>query len=107
MVPKIVATNDIYVILKGEAVYMARWKMVEKKLKQCSKDITFEDIISLLEHYGYIQDNKGRTSGSRVRFVYDGHADILLHRPHPQKELKEYVIKDLHSIMEQEGFWNE
>lgn len=60
-----------------------------------------------LEHYGYAQDNKGKTSGSRVRFVMEGHADILLHRPHPQKELKEYVIKDLHNIIEQEGFWNE
>jgi len=37
----------------------------------------------------------------------DGHCDILLHRPHPQKELKEYVVKDLHYLFEQEGFWNE
>ena len=86
---------------------MARWKVIEQKLKAYGKDITFSDATTLLEHYGYAQDNKGKTSGSRVRFVMDGHADILLHRPHPQKELKEYVIKDLHSILEQEGFWNE
>ena len=86
---------------------MARWKMIEQKLKNLSKDITFSDIVNLLEHYGYRQDNKGRTSGSRVRFVLEGHAHILLHKLHPQKELKEYMIKDLHNIIEQEGFWNE
>lgn len=86
---------------------MARWKIIEKKLKRSSKDITFSDMAMLLEHYGYIQDNKGNTSGSRVRFICEGHADILMHKPHPQKELKEYVVKDLRNIIEQEGFWNE
>jgi len=86
---------------------MARWKIIEEKFKNFSKDITFQDEITLLEHYGYVQNNKGRTSGSRVSFSCDGHCDILLHRPHPQKELKEYVEKNLHYLFEQEGFWNE
>ena len=86
---------------------MARWKVIEEKLKNLNKDITFMDAITLLEHYGYDQDNKGKTSGSRVRFTCDGHCDILLHRPHPKKELKGYVIRDLHNIFEQEGFWDE
>ncbi|MCQ2496268.1 MAG: type II toxin-antitoxin system HicA family toxin [Lachnospiraceae bacterium] len=86
---------------------MARWKTIEEKFKNLSKDITFSDAVTLLEHYGYTQDNKGRTSGSRVRFISDKHCDILLHKPHPQKELKGYVIRDLHNIFEQEGFWNE
>lgn len=106
MVSKIVANQIAYVVLSGGKM-MARWKVVEQKLKSYGKDITFSDAITLLEHYGYTQDNMGKTSGSRVRFVMEGHADILLHRPHPQKELKEYVIKDLHNIIEQEGFWNE
>lgn len=86
---------------------MAGWKVIEKKMQRCSLNITFADAVILLEHYGYRQDNKGKTSGSRVRFVCEGHADILLHRPHPQKELKGYVVKQLHSFLEQEGFWNE
>lgn len=86
---------------------MARWKKIEERLRRLAKDITFEEATILLNHYGYVQDNKGRTSGSRVRFVCDGHCDILLHRPHPEKELKAYVVHDLHDIFEQEGFWNE
>lgn len=106
MVSKIVAKCIGFIVLLGGKI-MARWKVIERKLKAYGKDITFSDAITLLEHYGYSQDNKGKTSESRVRFVMDGHADILLHRPHPQKELKEYVIRDLHNIIEQEGFWNE
>lgn len=86
---------------------MSRWKTVEKKLKQQSKDITFSDITTLLLHYGYVMDNGGRTSGSRVRFISADHADILIHRPHLQKELKGYVIRDLFDIVEQEGLWSE
>ena len=86
---------------------MARWKIIEDKFKDLSKNITFIEACTLLEHYGYVQDNKGRTSGSRVRYTCAGHCDILLHKPHPQKELKTYVVKDLHNIFEQEGFWSE
>ncbi len=86
---------------------MSRWKKIQERLMRYAKDITFEEIVVLLEHYGYRKDNAGKTSGSRIRFVKDGSPDILLHKPHPQKELKEYVIKDLHEFLEQEGFWNE
>lgn len=86
---------------------MGRWELTDKKLKNFSKNITYSEMESLLEHYGYMKDNKGKTSGSRVRFTCEGHCDILLHKPHPQKELKGYVVKDLHELFEQEGFWNE
>ena len=86
---------------------MPGWKKIEKRLKASAKDLTFEEIETLLSHYGYTRDNKGKTSGSRVRFVKEGNADILLHHPHPQKELKEYAIKDLRTVIESEGFFNE
>ena len=86
---------------------MARWKVIEEKFKNLNTDITYQEAVTLLKHYGYTEDNKGKTSGSRVRFTCNAHCDILLHRPHPQKELREYVIKDLHSLFEQEGFWND
>lgn len=31
------------------------------------------------------------------------HAPILLHKPHPRKELLEYQVKQLLEILEQEG----
>lgn len=39
------------------------------------------------------EDNKGRTSGSRVAFVHKETGTILrLHKPHPNNELKSYQI---------------
>ena len=47
--------------------------------------------------------NKGRTSGSRVMFVSVSHPPILLHKPHPRKELLAYQVKQLIDSLEQEG----
>ena len=47
--------------------------------------------------------NKGRTSGSRIMFISEKHEAILLHKPHPQKELKAYQVKQLIEVLEQEG----
>lgn len=40
-----------------------------------------------------MEDQKGKTSGSRVAFVHNETKCILrLHKPHPNKELKRYQI---------------
>ena len=57
----------------------------------------------LVKYFTYNRSNKGRTSGSRVMFVSDEYAPILLHKPHPRKELLDYQIKQLIEVLEQEG----
>ena len=66
------------------------------------KDFTFDDAETLLKYLDYVRSNKGKTSGSRVMFINEEHGSILLHKPHPQKELKSYQIKQLIEILEQE-----
>lgn len=73
------------------------------RLKSKPKDFTFDEAETLLHYLDYICSNKGKTSGSRVMFVCEGHGSILLHKPHPQKELKAYQIKQLIELLEQEG----
>lgn len=58
---------------------------------------------TLLGYLEFIRSNKGRTSGSRVMFSSPEHGTILLHKPHPQKELKGYQVKQLVDFLEQEG----
>ena len=66
------------------------------KLKSNSKSITFDEAEALLGHLGFSRFNKGKTSGSRVIFVSDDNKiKILLHKPHPRKELLEYQVKQL------------
>ena len=74
-----------------------------QRLKAKPKDFTFDNAETLLKYLDYVRSNKRKTSGSRVMFVSDEHGSILLHKPHPQKELKTYQVKQLLEILEQEG----
>ena len=81
---------------------MGQKEKLIQRLKSKPKDFTYDEAEALLKNLGYILSNKGRTSGSRVMFESEEHGDILLHKPHPQKELKAYQIKQLIDILEQE-----
>ena len=77
-------------------------KLIEH-LKSKPKDFTFNDAETLLGYFNYKRSNKGKTSGSRVMFVSENHPPIMLHKPHPRKELLSYQIKQLIDVLEQEG----
>ena len=74
-----------------------------KRLKTKPKDFTFEEMEALLRYLGYAKTDKGKTSGSRVMFIHNERKPILLHKPHPRKELLEYQMKQLLDVLEQEG----
>lgn len=82
---------------------MGQKEKLIQKLKSRPKDFTFEEAETLLRYFTYDRSNKGRTSGSRVMFVSEQHAPILLHKPHPRKELLDYQVKQLIEVLEQEG----
>ena len=74
------------------------------KLKSNPKDFTFDEAESLLNYLGFNRNNKGKTSGSRVMFTSTEYeTKILLHKPHPRKELLDYQVKQLIEQLEQEG----
>ncbi len=82
---------------------MGQKEKLIKKLKSRPKDFTFDDAARLLGFLTYSMTNKGKTSGSRVMFTSEQYPPILLHKPHPRKELLEYQISQLIDILEQEG----
>ena len=78
-------------------------KLIEK-LKSNPKTFTFDEAEALLGYFSYQRSNKGKTSGSRLMFTNDEHkAKILLHKPHPRKELLAYQVEQLKEHLEQEG----
>ncbi|MDY2836199.1 MAG: type II toxin-antitoxin system HicA family toxin [Candidatus Aphodomonas sp.] len=77
-------------------------KLIER-LKSRPRDMTFDEVETLLGYFDYARLNKGRTSGSRVIFVHSEHAPILLHKPHPRNELPAYQIRQLIDVLKQEG----
>ena len=73
----------------------AHEKLLERFLR-LPKDFTWSELRRLLKKYGYEQNSKGKTSGSRVVFERDDSKIALnLHRPHPKNVLKSYQMKDI------------
>lgn len=73
---------------------MGKIEKLIKKLKSDPKDFTWNDLKKLLAFYGYEElKMKGKTGGSRRKFVNDKKVMINLHEPHPQKVIKPYLIK--------------
>ena len=48
---------------------MSRIEKDIERLKSKPKDFTYEELKRILNHFGFIEDNKGKTSGSRVVFI--------------------------------------
>jgi hypothetical protein len=82
---------------------MGKKEKLIQRLKSRPRDFTFEEAESLLAYLEYARSNKGKTSGSRVMFVAPGRAPILLHKPHPRKELLLYQVDQLIDALQQEG----
>lgn len=77
------------------------WKMNKKdkllkRFYSLPKDFTFDEIVSVFSCYGFHQENKEATSGSRVIFVndIDGNSYIM-HKPHPSNIIKGYVMRQV------------
>ena len=74
---------------------MSRLEKEIEKLKSKPKDYTYDEAKSLLNKLGFFEYNKGKTSGSRVKFTNEKNVQIELHKPHPRNILKPYQIKDI------------
>lgn len=90
------------IIKKREGIVWDKKKLIQK-LKSKPKDFTFDETETLLRYLDFVRFDKGKTSGSRVIFVSEEHGSIMLHKPHPQKEMKAYQVKQLLETLEQEG----
>lgn len=72
------------------------------RLKSVPKDYTFTEARSFLVSLGFTEYNKGKSSGSRVMFAKNG-VKILLHKPHPGNEMKQYAVRQLKEQLEKMG----
>ena len=80
-----------------------RDKLIERLLERPS-DFTYDEAETHLGRLGYREDNRGRTSGSRVAFVNIKTNHIIrLHKPHPTNILRMYQIDELTDILRNQG----
>ena len=83
---------------------MKKYEKEIARLRSRPRDYSYAEAAALLSKLGYIEDTRGRTSGSAVVFrrLSDG-KKIFLHKPHPQKILKDYQIKNIISHLQENG----
>ena len=66
-------------------------KLIER-FKKLPKDFTFDELIAVFKTFGFTINNKGTTSGSRVR-LERGDDCYNLHKPHPANIVKPGALK--------------
>ena len=72
--------------------------------KPTPADFRYADLRKILSHYGYIESNKGATSGSRVKFYHpDTKAAIMLHKPHPGDEMVKASVDSVVAFLKEHG----
>ncbi len=78
-------------------------KLLAKFLETPTRsDLTFQDLKIVMNKFGFVMEER---AGSRVAFTKEGEQPIMLHKPHPGNELKQYIVKQLQerfrSLLEQ------
>ena len=65
-------------------------------MRSLPKDFTFAEFEAVLMQLGFEKDDKGKASGSRVRFYNkEKQMQYLVHKPHPSNIVKEKALKDI------------
>ena len=82
---------------------MSRKEKLVARLLNRNRNLTWDELSTLLQYLGYREAKKGKTGGSRRRFVHESGSVITLHKPHPQNIIKQYAIDQVIEILHKEG----
>lgn len=86
----------------NKEIMSSKDKLIER-FKRLPTDFTFDELQRLLEGFGYVRSDKGRTSGSRVIFKNEDGHPIMLHKPHPGNVVKAYALKQVYDELKESG----
>ena len=76
-----------------------------KRFRTLPKDFTFEEVEALFGGCGFQLENKGTTSGSRVKFFNEkDHNTYIMHKPHPSNIIKGYMMRDILNYLLKNGY---
>jgi len=63
-------------------------------------DFHYDELVKLVGYFGFTEMKKGKTSGSRVKFVNGEGISLIMHKPHPSGILKRYQMKQVKEVLE-------
>jgi len=73
-------------------------KLIARFLNMPS-DFHYDEMVKLLGYFDFQEVKKGKTSGSRVKFINSKGVSIMLHKPHPTGILKRYQMKQIKELL--------
>ena len=62
-------------------------------------DFHYDEVVKLLGYFDFQAVKKGKTSGSRVKFMNPEGVPIMLHKPHPSGIMKHYQLKQIKEVL--------
>jgi hypothetical protein len=80
---------------------MSKKDKLKERFRSKPKDFRYSELRSLLISIGYLESNRGGTSGSSVSFYNEIYQSLItLHKPHNPDLLKPYQIKAILAELE-------
>ncbi|TFG89831.1 MAG: type II toxin-antitoxin system HicA family toxin [Candidatus Atribacteria bacterium] len=73
-------------------------KLIARFLSMPS-DLKYDEMVKLLGYFDFEEVKKGKTSGSRVKFMNREGIPIMLHKPHPPCIMKHYQLKQIKEVL--------
>ena len=62
-------------------------------------DFHYNEVVRLLGYFDFKEVSRGKTSGSRVKFMNSEGVPITLHKPHPSGIMKQYQLKQIKEVL--------
>ena len=83
---------------------MSKFQKAKERILGKPKDYTYSEAKYLLGKMGFEEYNKGKTSGSRVRFYREQDRKVvLLHKPHPEDVIDRGAVNGLVEYLKEIG----
>lgn len=78
---------------------MSKKEKLIERFKSMPSDFHYDEMVKLLGYYGFKEVKKGKTSGSRVKFMNNQNVPLMMHKPHPTGILKRYQLKQIKELL--------
>ncbi len=83
---------------------MGKTDKLKDKLLNIPNDLKYSELKTILESFGFFEDTKGKTSGSRVMFIRNSDkSKISGHKPHGNDSVSVGWIKNIIKYLEDKG----
>lgn len=85
---------------------MGKKEKLKDRFLSRPSDLTWDELVSFLKNYGYIEKAKGKSAGSRRTFIREIENDkqiICLHEPHSPNIVKRCYIDQVRQKLEEDG----